>query len=151
MELPADRADGSDLLRLRRHEDLVPPLHVRRARRRRRDLRDLHLRRRQLLDLGKRVFGADVAEAQVAAQPAGAAVYAEHCALCHEQVDERIPHRSALQQLSAERIVRALDAGAMLAIAMSMDRDERLAVAEYLGTDAADADRRPRRTARIAR
>jgi uncharacterized membrane protein YdjX (TVP38/TMEM64 family) len=58
-----------------------------------------------LLELGKRVFGADVAEAQVAArplevpeggQPDGAAVYAEHCALCHEQVDERIPHRSAL-------------------------------------------------------
>ncbi len=91
-----------------------------------------------LLDLGKRVFGADAAEAQVAAQPAGAAVYAEHCALCHEQVDERIPHRTALQQLPAERIVRALDAGAMLAIAMSMNRDERLAVAEYLGTDAAD-------------
>ena len=89
-----------------------------------------------LLDLGKRVFGADVAEAQVAAQPAGAAVYAEHCALCHEQVDERIPHRSALQQMPAARIVRALDAGAMLAIAMSMNRDERLAVAEYLGTDA---------------
>ena len=91
-----------------------------------------------LLDLGKRLFGADVAEAQVAAQPAGAAVYAEHCALCHEQVDERIPHRTALQQLPAERIVRALDAGAMLAIAMTMNRDERLAVAEYLGTDAAD-------------
>ncbi len=93
-----------------------------------------------LLDLGKRLFGADVAEAQVAAQPAGAAVYAEHCALCHEQVDERIPHRTALQQLPAERIVRALDAGAMLAIAMTMNRDERLAVAEYLGTDAADTE-----------
>ena len=78
-----------------------------------------------LLDLGKRLFGADVAEAQVAALPEGAAVYAEHCALCHEQVDERIPHRSALQQMSSARIVRALDAGAMLAIAMQMNRDER--------------------------
>ena len=91
-----------------------------------------------LLDLGKQLFGAEVAEAQVAAQPSGAVVYAEHCALCHEQVDERIPHRSALQQLPAERIVRALDAGAMLAIAMTMNRDERLAVAEYLGTDVPD-------------
>jgi polyvinyl alcohol dehydrogenase (cytochrome) len=77
--------------------------------------------------------------AQSAAATSGELVYAEHCALCHEQVDERIPHRSALQQMSAARIVRALDAGAMLAIAMSMDRDERLAVAEYLGTDAPDA------------
>src|SRR6185436_18222331 len=92
-----------------------------------------------LLDLGMRLFGADEAEAQAAAQPSGQAVYAEHCALCHEQVDERIPHRSALQQLPAARIVRALDAGAMLAIAMSMNRDERIAVAEYLGTDAPDS------------
>ena len=94
-----------------------------------------------LLDLGTRLFGADTAEAQAAAaaQPSGQAVYAEHCALCHEQVDERIPHRSALQQLPATRIVRALDAGAMLAIAMSMNRDERIAVAEYLGTDAPDS------------
>jgi polyvinyl alcohol dehydrogenase (cytochrome) len=91
-----------------------------------------------LLDLGKRLLAPAVAEAQPAAQPAGQAVYAEHCALCHEQVDERIPHRTALQQLPAARIVRALDAGAMLAIAMTMNRDERIAVAEYLGTDAAD-------------
>jgi polyvinyl alcohol dehydrogenase (cytochrome) len=72
--------------------------------------------------------------------PSGELVYGEHCALCHEQVDERIPHRSALQQMPAARIVRALDAGAMLAIAMSMNRDERLAVAEYLGTDAPDGE-----------
>src|SRR5688572_19556053 len=91
-----------------------------------------------LLDLAKRVFGAEAAEAQEVAQPSGQAVYAEHCALCHEQVNERIPHRSALQQLPAARIVRALDAGAMLAIAMTMNRDERIAVAEYLGTDEPD-------------
>ena len=67
-------------------------------------------------------LGLDSAGAQ---PPSGELVYGEHCALCHEQVDERIPHRSALQQMSAARIVRALDAGAMLAIAMSMNRDER--------------------------
>jgi polyvinyl alcohol dehydrogenase (cytochrome) len=92
-----------------------------------------------LLDLGMRLFGAGAAEGQPAAQPSGQVVYAEHCAMCHEQVDERIPHRSALQQLPSARIVRALDAGAMLAIAMSMNRDERIAVAEYLGTDAPDS------------
>jgi len=92
-----------------------------------------------LLDLGMRLFGAGTAEAQAAAQPSGQVVYAERCAMCHEQVDERIPHRSALQQLPAARIVRALDAGAMLAIAMTMNRDERIAVAEYLGTDATDS------------
>jgi polyvinyl alcohol dehydrogenase (cytochrome) len=92
-----------------------------------------------LLGLGQRLLGTGVAEAQVAAQPQGEVVYAEHCALCHEQVNERIPHRSALQQMPAPRIVRALDAGAMLAIAMTMNRDERIAVAEYLGSDAPEA------------
>ncbi|HUQ53122.1 MAG TPA: hypothetical protein VM692_12935, partial [Gammaproteobacteria bacterium] len=59
------------------------------------------------------------------AQPApnGELVYGEHCAMCHEQVDERIPHRTALHQLPAARIVRALDAGEMLSIAMTMNRD----------------------------
>ncbi len=87
-----------------------------------------------LLNLGERLLG----PAPAAAQTSGEVVYAEHCALCHEQVDDRIPHRSALQQMPAARIVRALDAGAMLAIAMTMNRDERLAVAEYLGTDVPD-------------
>jgi polyvinyl alcohol dehydrogenase (cytochrome) len=86
---------------------------------------------------------ASPAPAQPPAPGTGEAVYAEHCALCHEQVDERIPHRSALQQLPAARIVRALDAGAMLAIAMAMNRDERIAVAEYLGTDTADSGPSP--------
>jgi len=90
-----------------------------------------------LLDLGRSFFVPGTAEAQPASAPSGATVYAEHCALCHEQVDNRIPHRSALQQMSSARIVRALDAGAMLAIAMTMNRDERIAVAEYLGTNAA--------------
>ena len=86
---------------------------------------------------------ASSAPAQSTTPPAGEAVYAEHCALCHEQVDARIPHRQALQQLPAARIVRALDAGAMLAIAMTMNRDERLAVADYLGTDAPDTGPSP--------
>ena len=78
------------------------------------------------------------AMAQPPAASTGQAVYAKHCALCHEQVDARIPHRQALQQMSSARILRALDAGAMLAIAMQMHRDERIAVASYLGTDAPD-------------
>jgi len=83
--------------------------------------------------------GAQFAAAQSATPPAGEAVYQKHCALCHDQVSERIPRRAALQQMPAARILRALDAGAMLAIALTMNRDDRLAVAEYLGTDAPDA------------
>src|SRR5690348_1083488 len=73
------------------------------------------------------------------APPDGRAVYLTHCAQCHEQVTPQVPTRDALQHMSSARIMRALDAGAMLAIAMTMHRDERLAVAKYLGTDAADS------------
>jgi polyvinyl alcohol dehydrogenase (cytochrome) len=78
-----------------------------------------------------------------AVSPDGQAVYLAHCAQCHEQVTPRVPNRDALQRMSAPRILRALDAGAMLAIAMTMHRDERIAVAEYLGTDAADSGPAP--------
>jgi polyvinyl alcohol dehydrogenase (cytochrome) len=71
--------------------------------------------------------------------PDGRTVYLAHCAQCHEQVTPRVPHREALQQLPAARIARALDAGAMLAIGMTMHRDERLAVAAYLGTNAPES------------
>src|SRR5262245_40749695 len=80
------------------------------------------------------------AHAQTAAPlPDGRTVYLAHCAQCHEQVTPQVPPRDALQHMSSARIMRALDAGAMLAIAMTMHRDERVAVAKYLGTDAADS------------
>ena len=68
------------------------------------------------------------------AQVSGEAVYANHCARCHEVASPRVPPREALQNMPAERIVRALDTGAMMAVAFTMSRDERLAVASYLGT-----------------
>ena len=89
------------------------------------------------------LFGADVVQAQPATTPSGEAVYLQHCAMCHEQISDRIPHRSALQQMPATRILRALDAGAMMAIALTMHRDDRIAVAKYLGTDAADSGPSP--------
>src|SRR5262245_8049765 len=71
-----------------------------------------------------------------AAKAAGEAVYKQRCATCHEQTNPRIPPRSTLNQMSATRIVRALDFGAMMTVAYPMNRDERQAVAAYLGTDA---------------
>jgi polyvinyl alcohol dehydrogenase (cytochrome) len=66
--------------------------------------------------------------------PAGEAVYTKHCAACHEQTNPRIPARESLQKMPAARIVRALDSGAMMAVGFTLSRDERLAVAAYLGT-----------------
>jgi polyvinyl alcohol dehydrogenase (cytochrome) len=70
------------------------------------------------------------------AAPPGEAVYQKRCAACHEQVTARIPPREALQKMPAARILRALDAGAMMAIAFTIPRDERIAVASWLGTNA---------------
>ncbi len=77
------------------------------------------------------------------APPDGRTVYLAHCAQCHEQVTPQVPAREALQRMPSARIMRALDAGAMLAIAMTMHRDERVAVAKYLGTDATDSGPSP--------
>src|SRR5450631_1553856 len=65
---------------------------------------------------------------------AGEAVYKQRCSGCHEQTNPRIPPRAALNQLPAERILRALDFGAMMTVAYPMSRAERQAVAAYLGT-----------------
>ena len=76
-------------------------------------------------------IGLGLADAQTIS---GEAVYAKRCASCHDQLNPRIPPKASLQRLPATRIVRALDTGAMMAIAFTMHRDERLAVASYLGT-----------------
>ena len=77
------------------------------------------------------------AAAQTApARPSGEAVYKQRCARCHELTDPRIPPRTALNQMPSVRIMRALDFGAMMTIAYPLSRDERQAVAGYLGTSA---------------
>jgi polyvinyl alcohol dehydrogenase (cytochrome) len=71
-----------------------------------------------------------------APQPAGASVYQQRCAACHEQPNPRIPPRTALTQMPAERILRALNFGAMMTVAYPLSREDRQAVAAYLGTSA---------------
>jgi polyvinyl alcohol dehydrogenase (cytochrome) len=67
---------------------------------------------------------------------AGEAVYKQRCSGCHEQTNPRIPPRAALNQMPAERILRALDFGAMMTVAYPLSRDQRQAVAAYLGASA---------------
>jgi len=76
------------------------------------------------------------AVALAATPPSGEAVYQRRCAGCHEQTSARIPPRQVLQQMPASRILRTLDFGAMMTVAYPMSRDERQAVAGYLGTNA---------------
>jgi polyvinyl alcohol dehydrogenase (cytochrome) len=64
----------------------------------------------------------------------GAEVYQKRCASCHDQAGSRAPSRDALQKLSAARILRTLDFGLMMAVAYPIKREERVAVANFLGT-----------------
>jgi polyvinyl alcohol dehydrogenase (cytochrome) len=65
--------------------------------------------------------------------PSGEATYKTHCAACHDSTSPRVPTRAALQQMPAARIARALEGGAMMTIALTMSREERLAVSTFLG------------------
>lgn len=72
----------------------------------------------------------------VATAATGEQVYAQHCASCHDQNNDRIPPRDALKKIPASRILKILDFGVMMQVAYHMSREERDAVAKYLGTDA---------------
>src|SRR3984957_14241409 len=69
----------------------------------------------------------------------GADVYQKRCATCHDQAASRAPSRDALQKLSAARILRTLDFGLMMAVAYPINRAEREAVANFLGTKTDEA------------
>jgi len=69
----------------------------------------------------------------------GADVYQKRCASCHDQAGSRAPSRDALQKLSAARILRTLDFGLMMAVAYPINRTEREAVANFLGTKAEES------------
>jgi polyvinyl alcohol dehydrogenase (cytochrome) len=73
----------------------------------------------------------------------GEAIYQRQCAACHDHPGPRIPPRSALQQLSVGRILRALDFGVMMRVAYPLQRSEREAVARFLGVPRADSGPAP--------
>jgi polyvinyl alcohol dehydrogenase (cytochrome) len=73
----------------------------------------------------------------------GVAVYQRRCAGCHDAGIERTPPRAALQQLSVARILRTLDFGVMVNIANPLTREEREAVANYLGVNRPDDEAVP--------
>ncbi len=70
--------------------------------------------------------------------PSGEALYQKRCAACHDQPSPRIPPRAALQNLYASRILRVMNSGAMMTIAYTLKRDEKEAVAAYLGRPGAE-------------
>ena len=85
------------------------------------------------------IFASLPASAQNATPPVGADVYQNRCAQCHDQEGTRAPAKQVLQKMSSARILRTLDFGLMMAVAYPMKRDERVAVANFLGTQGEDA------------
>lgn len=74
-----------------------------------------------------------IAALPCAAAVSGEAVYQRRCASCHDSPSETAPARDALKQLSVARILRTLDFGVMINVAYVLNREEREAVATYLG------------------
>src|SRR3984885_6281201 len=87
---------------------------------------------RVLVALSASVLLSSVIPARAQA-PAGEAIYKQRCSPCHDQPGSRIPPREALQKMTAVRILRAMNAGAMMTVAYPLRREEREAVANYLG------------------
>jgi polyvinyl alcohol dehydrogenase (cytochrome) len=81
---------------------------------------------------------ATLAAMPCAAAVSGEAIYQKRCAACHDTGSDRAPAREALKQLSVSRILRTLDFGVMINIAYVLNREEREAVANYLGVQRTD-------------
>ncbi len=62
----------------------------------------------------------------------GAALYKEICASCHDGGADRAPNREALRGMPAERVLDALESGAMVSMTSRRTAQERRAIAEYV-------------------
>src|ERR1700689_12979 len=71
------------------------------------------------------------AAALLAAQD-GAALYQEICASCHEGGADRAPTREALRAMTPDRVLAALESGAMITMTSRRTAAERRAIAEFV-------------------
>ncbi len=75
------------------------------------------------------------------AEHPGAAVYARHCAACHDEPDtSRAPTLEAIQQLNAEALRLSLTQGVMQQQATDLSRRELAQVIDYLALKEAESD-----------
>src|SRR6266849_7345569 len=72
------------------------------------------------------------AAGQTPAASDGATIYKEVCAACHDVGFERAPGRDALRAMAPERILAALESGAMISMMAARTSAERRAVSEFL-------------------
>jgi polyvinyl alcohol dehydrogenase (cytochrome) len=70
--------------------------------------------------------------AGLAAAQDGAALYKQNCAMCHDGGMDRAPSRSALQAMTADRVLAALETGPMISMASRRTAAERRTIAEFV-------------------
>jgi polyvinyl alcohol dehydrogenase (cytochrome) len=68
------------------------------------------------------------------AQQSGSALYAQHCAQCHESGDQlrRAPSRALMQSMTFEHVLGSITSGGMAPIAKERTDDERKAIAAFV-------------------
>ena len=62
----------------------------------------------------------------------GATLYKKTCASCHDAGVERVPTRETLKAMSPERVLTAMESGAMMPMASRLSSAERRAIAELV-------------------
>jgi polyvinyl alcohol dehydrogenase (cytochrome) len=62
----------------------------------------------------------------------GAALYRRDCASCHDMGVDRAPSRDALQTMTAERVLAAMESGPMISMASRDSGADRRAIAQYV-------------------
>jgi polyvinyl alcohol dehydrogenase (cytochrome) len=67
--------------------------------------------------------------------PTGAALFAEHCAACHDPATDRAPNRAALAGRQPREIVDALTTGVMVAMADGLSPADKQSIAAFLTAD----------------
>jgi len=74
----------------------------------------------------------------------GAGIYESNCAVCHEAGLDRAPDRATLDLMAPDRILYALERGAMVSMAVTLSTDQRRSVSEFLsGESLSGFSRRP--------
>jgi polyvinyl alcohol dehydrogenase (cytochrome) len=89
--------------------------------------------KRVLAALAGLAFTATVGAHPAAAQtPNGAALFATHCAACHDPATERAPNRATLASMAPAQIVEALTTGLMVPMADGLSPADKQALAGFL-------------------
>ena len=76
--------------------------------------------------------GTLAAPAAVSAQDDGQALYKRSCAQCHDEGINRAPQRDAFLSMTPERVLAAMETGAMVTMANNRTAAERRSIAEFL-------------------